>query len=101
MQSTAMTMFRVRDQNPGLSAFTKDDVRYLKLLPDITAEQVAHEFKARLGFDLSPVSCSRWSDRRRIVHEYGIGRFLEDMEGRKLLSSEDVKVDLLVFAAHE
>lgn len=94
-----MKMFRVRGQDPGLSAFTKDDVRYLKLLPDVTAEQVAHEFKARLGFDLSPALCSRWADRRRIVHEYGIGRFLTQMSGEvcKMNPSALTQVGLVTF----
>jgi hypothetical protein len=93
MQSTALTMFRMDSDNPGLSAFNKNEHIYLPLLPDVSPEVVAAEIKARLGFDPSPQLCSRWADRRRVLHESAIGQFLEGLaEPNAVKKPGDVQV---------
>lgn len=93
MQSTALTMFRMDKGRPGLSAFHKEEHAFLPLLPDTSPNVVAREFKVRLGFDLPPPLCSRWADRRRVLHECAIGPFIGSAQG---LEREGVQVGRLL-----
>lgn len=67
-------MFHLGDGS--LSAFTKGEYCFLSLLEDASPLQVREEFMSRLGFTPSEEVCGRWADRRRILHEYAIGKFI-------------------------